>query len=247
VSVLTGEKRRLTMPPAGTEGDYLPAFSPTGHAIAFSRLAGPGAGELFLLNLRDDFGSLAEARSLTADNRKVTGVGWHPSGDRILYASIIPGSMGGQLKVASTSALRMPEEISLAEEGIADLDLGRHLVYSRTTGPDTNIWRAAIRTADAASEPLLPLISSTRADMAPQYSPDANKIAFVSDRSGTREIWISNSDGSNAVQLTSFGGPLVGPPNWSSDGRRLVFHVRLEGQSDLFTISTNGGQPTRLT
>jgi Tol biopolymer transport system component len=91
------------------------------------------------------------------------------------------------------------------------------------------------------------LISSTRQDDMPRYSPDGKKIAFISSRLGSEEIWISDADGSNPVQLTFFGGPLVGPANWSPDGKRLVFHSRPEGQADVFTISAEGGAPKRLT
>ncbi len=51
----------------------------------------------------------------------------------------------------------------------------------------------------------------------------------------------------NAAQLTSFGGPGIGPTCWSPDGQRLVFHARPEGQSDIFTIPANGGALKRLT
>jgi Tol biopolymer transport system component len=80
----------------------------------------------------------------------------------------------------------------------------------------------------------------------PRYSPDGKKIAFGSSRSGAQEIWIADADGSNPVQLTSFGGPQVGFLNWSPDSQRLAFHARLEGQADLFTIPAAGGAAKRL-
>ena len=39
ISVDTGEKRRLTSPPAGWLGDLYPAISPDGHTVAFARSA----------------------------------------------------------------------------------------------------------------------------------------------------------------------------------------------------------------
>ena len=48
-------------------------------------------------------------------------------------------------------------------------------------------------------------ISSTRDESNPQFSPDGKRVAFSSKRSGAGEIWICDSDGSNPVQLTSFG------------------------------------------
>jgi dipeptidyl aminopeptidase/acylaminoacyl peptidase len=90
-------------------------------------------------------------------------------------------------------------------------------------------------------------MSSTRLDDKPKYSPDGKKIAFGSSRSGTHEIWVANGDGSNPVQMTFFGGPMVGYINWSPDGQWIVFHARPEGHSDLFVIPAAGGPPRRLT
>ena len=40
---------------------------------------------------------------------------------------------------------------------------------------------------------------------------------------------------------------MIGPPAWSPDGQRIAFHVRSEGQGDLFMIPAIGGAPKRLT
>jgi Tol biopolymer transport system component len=83
--------------------------------------------------------------------------------------------------------------------------------------------------------------------MEPAYSSDGKRIAFVSNRSGSREIWICDSDGSNSQQLTSMRGVRVEMPKWSPDNQRIVFHTRQGSQSGLYVISSNGGVPRRLT
>jgi Tol biopolymer transport system component len=119
-------------------------------------------------------------------------------------------------------------------------------VYARQTH-DQNIWRATIPgPGDPPAVPEL-FITSTRLDGMPKYSPDGKKIAFGSSRTGTHEIWVANGDGSNPVQMTFFGGPLVGYMNWSPDGQWIVFHARPEGHSDLFVMPAAGGLPKRLT
>jgi Tol biopolymer transport system component len=84
-------------------------------------------------------------------------------------------------------------------------------------------------------------------DFTPAISPDGKKIAFVSDRSGARELWICDLDGSNAIKLTSFAGPDVVHPRWSSDGQRLVFSALSgpHGNFESYTIGVSGGAPQR--
>ena len=85
--------------------------------------------------------------------------------------------------------------------------------------------------------------------MAPQFSPDGKRIAFASQRSGTWEIWVCNSDGSSPVQLTFFQGPNVTTPRWSPDGGQIAFDsdAGAEQEFDIWVIDANGGKPVRMT
>jgi Tol biopolymer transport system component len=93
----------------------------------------------------------------------------------------------------------------------------------------------------------LKFISSPRQQTSAVYSPDGNRIAFSSDRTGTFEIWVADSDGSHAVQLTSFAGPITGTPRWSPDGNWIAFDSRPGGHSAIFVISAGGGEPRQVT
>ncbi len=56
----------------------------------------------------------------------------------------------------------------------------------------------------------------------PRWSPDSKQIYFVSNRSGSSQIWSMNADGSNAHPVTKFAaeaeGILVSP-----DGKKILF------------------------
>lgn len=59
----------------------------------------------------------------------------------------------------------------------------------------------------------------------PRYSPDGRYITFISDRSGSANVWIIKSDGSDARQLSDLRGYVssaVTSPAWAPDGRTIV-------------------------
>jgi Tol biopolymer transport system component len=99
----------------------------------------------------------------------------------------------------------------------------------------------------ASSKDILPMLSSTQQDSAPQISPDGKHIAFQSWRSGTQEIWVSSSDGSDLAKLTSFERSLTGSPAWSPNGKSIAFDSRPDGHSHIFVIDAQGGISRQIT
>ena len=89
-----------------------------------------------------------------------------------------------------------------------------HLSRRRSAGlslpqDDTNIWRAPGPLSTSPGIEATRLVASTREENSPQFSRDGSNV-FVSDRSGSREVWMCDSDGLNPVQLTNFGGSHTG-------------------------------------
>jgi Tol biopolymer transport system component len=101
---------------------------------------------------------------------------------------------------------------------------------------DLNIYRIG---ADGNGRPVR-LIASTLRDQGAEYSPDG-RIAFVSDRSGSREIWVARGDGSRQVRVTNLKGSPIDHLAWSPDGRQLAFAGRLSGRSGTFVLPCDPG------
>ena len=75
----------------------------------------------------------------------------------------------------------------------------------------------------------------------------SERLAFVSNRSGNQEIWVSRRDGSQAAQLTSLRAQNTGSPRWSPDGRWIAFDSCELGNSAIYVVASGGGVPRVLT
>ena len=253
LSVETGEKRRLTSPPAQLIGDSCPTFSPDGRRLAFNR-SGVGTGDLNLLALSAGLNPVGDAKRLTFGNRAVAGTAWTADGREIVFSTGLGRTSLWRVSVPGPGEPQPLESLGENAFSPAISRGGRRLSYGHAFFHST-IWRMAapgspsLRTVRSL-KPLngaSPLISSTRDSIAPQYSPDGKRIAFMSIRSGSEEIWICDSDGANVIQLTSFGGPSVTTPRWSPDGTKIAFDSTAAGEYDIWMVGANGGKPQRMT
>jgi len=77
-------------------------------------------------------------------------------------------------------------------------------------------------------------------------SPDGQKIALAASKKGTTHIWIMNSDGSGATQLTKWDAKDICPA-WSPDGTTVAFASNKKGNWDIWMVAVNGGEPESLT
>jgi Tol biopolymer transport system component len=145
------------------------------------------------------------------------------------------------------------DEIVMADGSIRRLDFARNaawpaisprgekLAYSNSVGR-ASIWRKDL--LDLGSPPV-ELISSTREQENAQYAPDGKHIAFTSTRGGSLEIWVSEADGTNPVQLSKLAGYAF-RPQWSPDGEKIVFGLHRSGRYEIYIIDLAEQVPRKL-
>jgi TolB protein len=89
----------------------------------------------------------------------------------------------------------------------------------------------------------------------PSWSPDGRKIAFVSmNRSLNKDIYVMDANGTHVIRLTS-GPAFDDAPAWSPDGKQIAYQSGSSLSSmdytasdeEIWTVSTSGGAPVRLT
>lgn len=227
----------LTSPPPAAI-DTTPRISPSGDSIAFTRNWGANSFDLYVV---PSYGGLS-AR-LTFDSRDIQGLAWLDN-QNLIYSSNRAGNFhlwqiarsGGDSRSVSAGGAQ-PQWPAISRDG--------HWLAFVEQARDASIWHLSL-TGDRSAAPAESFISSAGQDSSPAYSPDEKKIAFVSDRSGSLQIWISDSDGLGITQLTTFKGSSLGSPGWSPDSRRIVFDATKNAQSAVWLIDADGSNLHRL-
>jgi Tol biopolymer transport system component len=79
------------------------------------------------------------------------------------------------------------------------------------------------------------------------FSPDGERIAFVSDQDGPLNIHTMRADGKEQVRLTDNGVPTVGGPVLSPNGRKIAFHTNRDGNFEVYKMRTDGTRPINAT
>jgi Tol biopolymer transport system component len=249
LSMESGERRKLTSPPKDLQFDWGAAVSPRGDALVFSRGKYVDA-DLYLLELSEGLIPKGQPRRITFDNRGNVQPAWTPDGRAVVFCSGSPHSPNLYKIMFSWPGWHAgsPQQLAFAGDGVRSPTVSRQgqLTYSTFT-IRANIWRLKLNDGRPPGKPAEKLIASTHLDHNPQYSPDGKRIAFASNRSGSHEIWVSNSDGSATQQLTFFGASYyTANPRWSPDGREIYFDSYPDGRLRTFVISSEGGRPKRL-
>jgi Tol biopolymer transport system component/DNA-binding winged helix-turn-helix (wHTH) protein len=243
ISLLTLETlatRKLTEPGVGNQ-DWAPVFSPDGKNLAFIRANGNHTkDELFVMAANG-----GEARRLTFDDASVSSSpAWARDGKSILFSSTRSGPMSIWRIPSSGGTPTQVLELGLKAEHPRIAGSGNRLTYEQQDGI-TSVWGLNLA---AGKKNARKQVTASRGDNhAAELSPDRTRIVFVSNRTGSDQIYICNADGSDLLQLTNLGnGGTPGRPHWSPDGQKIVFDSVVKGHNTIFVIQANGGPPRPL-
>jgi Tol biopolymer transport system component/DNA-binding winged helix-turn-helix (wHTH) protein len=229
--------RRLTEPPPLSE-DWGASFSADGQRVVFVRSHETG----FPAEIMSISTTGGEATRIASEQARIIGPPqWSSDGRSIIFSSD-RGSHPGIWRV-STEVRDSPVEINDNGWYPAVSRKGYRLAYQRTTR-GLNIWQMDLSSPGKEGQILVPSTSETDQGPGPQFSPDSKKLAYMSDRSGSMEIWVSNRDGSNPYQLSAVGG--AGTPRWSPDSQAVAFDARGRRGSAIYAAGLQGGAPRLL-
>jgi Tol biopolymer transport system component/DNA-binding winged helix-turn-helix (wHTH) protein len=217
----------------------LPAFSPRGDYLAWACDDKLNSVPIYLKRLSD-----GKVTQLLRGVQGVGGLAWSDDGRRIVFSTGFGSFVGGDLWEVAVDRPDRPTKLPFGHDAkdVAVSFTGHRLAFKQAHA-NTNIWRVNLSDPKAHAEKI---VASSREQTSPNYSPDGTQIAFASNRSGNDEIWVADSDGTNAVQLSSFGINMTGTPRWSPDGKLIAFDSQVGGESNIYLVEPHGGLPRKL-
>ena len=187
--------------------DSAPRFSPDGHTLAFLRAESPGRRQIWLMPANG-----GEAQALTDAPLGVSDFVWSPDSSRLVFsADVDPESSTETEEFPSAPRVRVVRRIRYRYDTLGWRgDLHSHLFLIGVEGGEAR-----------------QLTDGDWDDLAPAWSPDGSRIAFLSDRRDDRDHWALTE----AYVIPAAGGPAecwsegltsVGAVAWSNDGQRLA-------------------------
>jgi len=219
----------------------MPAISPDEKTIAFSRAdSGSGNRDIILRDL-----GRQNDRRLTTDASTNTAPFFSPHGDRIIFVSNRGGHVGDLYGRASNGSGQ--DEVLLSTPSGKMVNQwsrdGRFLVYAEQD-PKTKFDVSYLPLGEdgTPSGKPMPFAHSEFNEIQGQLSPDSHWMAYTSDVSGQREVYVQPfPSADNELRISTAGGA---QPRWRADAKEL-FYVTPDGKLAAVAVTvTRGTKPS---
>ncbi|MDE3171811.1 MAG: PD40 domain-containing protein [Gemmatimonadota bacterium] len=219
------------------------AFSPDGTKLAFAAQFA-GRDVLYVLDVATRK-ILARFDQLPFES--VTNPTWSPDGTHIAFS----GNHGGITDLcvvrADGTGLERLTANAFAELQPAWSPDGKTIAFVTDSDADASLavlrfapWRIALFHLDTHAITLLP--GQAGLNLNPQWSPDGSALAYVSDRTGTANIFLYDFHTGEQYQLTDLAGAVSGITeyspaiSWARDADRLAFTYFEDGKYTVWTL-----------
>jgi Tol biopolymer transport system component len=218
-------------------------WSADGKFLAFAAKRGP-RDVIVIVDVQRNH----EVKHIEVKLNGVTTPAWSPDGEKLVFT----GYDGGltDLFVVNRDGSGFKR---LTEDKYADLHPvwspdGTTIAFATDRGPETDFrtlkvgnFRIALYHLDTGAIDVLPHMDEGK-NVSPQWAPDGQSLAFVSDRNGVSNIFLYDFGAKDIYQLTDFytGAqgitPLSPVLSWAAGADRLAFQYYEEGKYDVYTL-----------
>jgi len=229
--MMADRQGRLSAVPAPVDRYRQPRFSPDGGRLAVA-IDGSAAqtSDIWIYTF-----SARTLTRLTFDSTN-TAPTWTPDGQRVAFSR---GTSPALFTIA-TDGSGVPETLLVHTEPVFEAEFSadaRTLVF-RISHPQNSrdIWMAPLDSPQVA----VPLLRTPFNERGIALTPDGRWLAYVSNETGTDEVYLRRpQQGSPRWRVSAGGGS---GPRWARAGRELFFW----GGDTLFVVPVEGGAEPRI-
>jgi Tol biopolymer transport system component len=218
-------------------------WSADGKYLAFAAKRGP-RDVIVIVDVKRN----KEVKQIDVKLNGVTTPSWSPDGEQLVFTGYDGGITDLFIVNRDGSGLKR-----LTEDKYADLHPvwspdGKTIAFATDRGPKTDFrtlkygnFRIALYHLDTGTIDVLPHMDEGK-NVSPQWAPDGQSLAFVSDRNGVSNIFLYDFGAKNIYQLTDFYTgvqgitPLSPVLSWAHGADRLAFQYYEDGKYDVYTL-----------
>lgn len=212
--------------------DFDPRYSPDGRFIAFRR--GLSAGDLWVIPSAG-----GDARRVTHLAADIRGLDFTPDGNALVFSAVQPSGLALHRVDLASGAVG---SASLDWAVYPDVSPGGQIVFERN--PERLRLRPVVLGTPPTDESVF---SSSATDMMVSFSPDGQRAAFYSDRSGSLSVWIVEVDRPERAAMVAGLMPVARfSPSWSPDSTRLIVNGSGPDGLGLYEINADGVRAAKL-
>jgi len=210
--------------------------------IAATRVLFVMDGKLYQIDA--DGAGLKELRA--TPGREILSPAWARDGQHLSYMEFWEGH--GQLFIEDQAGRRraVTDGKTLDFTPAFSPD-GRTLAFSRATEEGTDIY--TINTVNNCCVQRL-TVGRFSDNLSPIYSPDGQRIVFVSSRAGLPQVYVMAADGTDQQLFAPFDYGATGSsnaPDWAPDGQTVAFHRDVAGTLQVFVLDVRSRTVRQLT
>lgn len=240
--------------------DSYPMLSPDGKKIVFHSNR-TSYREIFVM-----YADSSNVIQLTNDKGLNSSPVWSPDGKMIVFASERDGNSEIYVMNADGSGQRRLTNTPGDDSHPHWSPDGKRIIFnSARTTPDLNAdWGRQIHeifSMNADGSDVKQISRLKTVSTYPSYSPDGKKIAFrsvtndaglnwdLSQAKRNSEVFVMDSDGTNAVNLTK-NAAFDGWPTWSPDSKKILFSSNRTGPvntGQLYVVNVDGSNLQKIT
>ena len=190
----------------------------------------------------------ADLHLVSSSDQSALSPAWAADGRRMAYMEfwqghgrlVVQDVATGKRTIAATTGKALDFTPAFSPDG-------KTLVFSRANDEGTDIYTLNIRD-NCCLQRLT--VGRFYDNLSPIYSPDGQRIAFVSTRAGLPQVYVMAADGTDQQLFAPFDYGVTGAsyaPDWSPDGQSVAFHRDVGGTYQVFVLDVRTRAVRQLT